>query len=324
MTHDCDELIEHYGRMVLIRRFEQHLSDLFATGAIAGTSHFCIGQEACAVGATAALDDEDMVASNHRGHGHFLAKGGDPRRMMAELMGKEAGYSGGRGGSQHMANFDIGFLGSNGITAGMIPVATGAALTQKIHRTGRVVLCFFGDGACGQGAFHEAVNMGAIWKLPVIYFLENNLYAMSTAASDMFPIENLADRAHSYGIPGVVVDGNDYFSVREVTFDAVNRARAGEGPSLIEAKTYRQCGHSKSDRCEYRSDDEEQRWLQRDPLVIMRERLLQDGVACAAALDSVEERAQKQIEEASDYAENCPEPDPATADADVFSDPACS
>lgn len=324
MRYDPDELLAHYERMVTIRRFEETLSELFSTGAVGGTSHFCIGQEACAVGATAALEPGDLVTSNHRGHGHFLAKGGDPRRMFAELLGKAEGYSGGRGGSQHMADFRIGFLGSNGITAGMIPIATGAALTQKRHKTGRVVLCFFGDGACGQGAFHEAVNMGAIWKLPVVYFLENNLYAMSTSTTEAFAIDELSQRADSYGIPGRRVNGNDYFAVRQMTRQAVDRARDGGGPTLIEARTYRQCGHSKSDNCEYRSDEEEQEWMKRDPLSVMRGRLIKERLATDDILDATEDVAAQRIEEALKYAQNCEEPAPESASEGVFSDPSCT
>jgi pyruvate dehydrogenase E1 component alpha subunit len=324
MTYDADELIAHYERMVTIRRFEEQLSELFSTGAIGGTSHFCIGQEACAVGAIAALEADDMVTSNHRGHGHFLAKGGDPRRMFAELLGKADGYAGGRGGSQHMADFSIGFLGSNGITAGMIPIATGAALTQKRHDTGRVVLCFFGDGACGQGAFHEAVNMGAIWELPVVYFLENNLYAMSTPTSEVFAIDDLSQRAASYGIPGGSVDGNDYFAVREATGEAVDRARNGGGPTLIEARTYRQCGHSKSDRCEYRADAEECEWRQRDPLDVMRRVLAQDHGIGADVLQGAEAGAAGRIESALEHAQGLPDPEAESAAGGVFSDPSCS
>lgn len=312
MTIPPAELIAHYRMMLLIRRFEERLSDLFGEGAIGGTSHFCLGQEACAVGAIAALRPDDLVTSNHRGHGHFLAKGADPRRLLAELFGKATGYSGGRGGSQHMADFGIGFLGSNGITGGMIPIATGAALSQKLQRTGRVTLCFFGDGACGAGTFHEAVNMGAIWDLPIVYFLENNAYAMSTPTSQAFRIEDLAQRAASYGIPGVTVDGNDYMAVREATAAAVERARAGDGPTLIEAKTYRCCGHSKSDGCEYRPEGELQRWLARDPIDLMQRTLMDAGVLDEAADTAVRAEVEAQLAAAVQFAQASPGPDPAT------------
>jgi TPP-dependent pyruvate/acetoin dehydrogenase alpha subunit len=307
MTYPLDELLSHYQRLVLIRRFEQRLSDLFAEGKVPGTAHFCIGQEATAVGAIAALEPADLVTSNHRGHGHFLAKGADPRRVLAEIMGKATGYCAGRSGSQHMSNPALGFLGSNGITAGMIPIATGAALSQKLLATGRVVLCFFGDGATGQGAFHEGVNLGAIWQLPVVYFCENNGFAMSTPVAESFRVTSVAQRAAAYGIPGVVVDGNDYFAVREAAQAAVGQARAGAGPTLIEAITWRQCGHSRSDKCDYRNDVEEAAWLARDPLPRMAQALRARG-ATAAQLDEAERWAEEQVLAAVEFALMSPEP----------------
>ena len=312
MNYAPEELLAHYRTMLVIRYFEEALDRLFGEGHIGGTSHFCRGQEASAMGAVAALDADDLVTSNHRGHGHFLAKGADPGRLMAELMGKREGYSGGRGGSQHMADFSIGFLGSNGITAGMIPVATGAALTQKLQQTGRVVLCFFGDGACAQGAFHEAVNMGAIWDLPIIYFIENNLYAMSTRLAENFRVERLADLADGYGIPGLTVDGNDYFAVRQSTAEAVARARSGRGPTLIEARTWRACGHSKTDQCEYRTAEEEAEWAKRDPLVLMRQRLLDGAVLGEDDARCLDEQAQEIVAAAIAFARSAADPDPAT------------
>jgi len=318
VTYPPEELIAHYRLMLVIRHFEETLSGLFGEGVITGTAHFCIGQEACAVGAVAALRPEDMVTSNHRGHGHFLAKGADPRRLMAELFGKVTGYSRGRGGSQHMADFSFGFLGSNGITAGMIPVATGAALTQRLKKTGKVVLCFFGDGACGAGAFHEAVNMGAIWDLPIVYFLENNQYAMSMPVDKAFKIKDLAQRALGYGIVGLTVDGNDYFCVREVTKEAVERARQGLGPTLIEAKTYRRCGHSKSDGCEYVPAGEVERWAERDPLHLMKEALMDQGILTEEHDEQLTSEAAQTIEEAVRFARESPDPDPATVRTGLF------
>lgn len=319
MIYPPAELREHFRLMVLIRRFEEVLSDLFGEGAVGGTSHFCLGQEACAMAPIAALRPDDLVTSNHRGHGHFLAKGADPGRLLAELLGKATGYSAGRGGSQHMADFSLGFLGSNGITGGMIPIATGAALTQKLQRTGRVVVCFFGDGAAATGYFHEAVNMGAIWDLPIVYLLENNHYAMSTAVGDVTRVERLADRAAAYGIPGEQADGNDYFALREVTERAVARARAGQGPTLIEAVTYRHCGHSKSDRCEYRPDGELEQWQERDPLLVMGEALHAAGVLDEAAEDDLRAQVDAEIEQAIAFAQESPDPAPQTAVTGVYS-----
>ncbi len=320
MKYDRDEIIGHYQLMLVIRRFEEALDRLFGEGVIVGTSHFCAGQEACAVGAVAALGRADLVSSNHRGHGHFLAKGADPKRVMAELFGKATGYAGGRGGSQHMAEFSLGFLGTHGITGGMIPVATGAALSQKLLKTGNVVLCFFGDGATGSGAFHEAVNMGAIWELPIVYFCENNLYAMSMPVAEAFKVTSIAERAAAYGLPGVVVDGNDYFAVREATAQAVEHARTGQGPTLVEAHTYRYYGHSKSDDCGYRPAEEEAAWRARDPLELMRERLIAEDLLTEAQAEALAREAEKTIADAVEFARNSPDPDPVTLCDNVFSE----
>jgi acetoin:2,6-dichlorophenolindophenol oxidoreductase subunit alpha len=307
-----DELLRHYETMIVIRRFEETLDELYGTGVVRGTSHFCAGQEGTEVGAIAALRPDDLVTSTHRGHGHFIAKGGDPKRVMAELWGKATGYSGGRGGSQHMADFAIGFLGSNGITGGMIPVATGAALSQQILGTGRVVLCFFGDGATGQGAFHEAVNMGAVWRLPIIYLCENNLYAMSTPVREAFAEPEVWKRATAYGIPGERVDGQDYFAVRDAVSRAAEHARSGEGPALIEAMTYRYCGHSKSDACEYRTDDEEAHWHDRDAIKLMRQALADRGILNDDLDCQIRARADATVGDAVEFARTSPEPDPQT------------
>ena len=313
-------LLRSYRTMVLIRRFEEAVADCFAEGLVVGTAHFCIGQEASATGTVEALRPDDMVTSNHRGHGHFLAKGADPGRLMAELFGRETGYARGRGGSQHVADFSIGFLGSHGITAGMIPVATGAALSQQLLGTGRVVVAFFGDGATGQGAFHEAVNIGSAWDLPIIYLCENNLYAMSTSVDQSFRVTSVADRACAYGIPGVSVDGNDVEAVHEAVTEAAERARGGAGPTLIEARTYRYCGHSKSDECLYRTDEEEACWLERDPLIIASERLIGRGAADWAALDTIETEVADEVAEAVRFARESAEPDPATVTEGVFAE----
>jgi TPP-dependent pyruvate/acetoin dehydrogenase alpha subunit len=318
MNYPPEELRSHFHTMLLIRYFEEALNDLFGSGAISGTSHFCMGQEACAVGATAALRPDDLVTSNHRGHGHFLAKGADPRRVMAELFGRSTGYSGGRGGSQHMADFSLGFLGSNGITGGMAPIATGAALSQRLLGTGKVVVCFFGDGASGQGAFAEALNMGATWRLPLVYFCENNQYAMSTSVADAFREPSVARRFAGFGMPTAQTDGNDYFAVREATSRAVDIARTGDGPVLLEALTYRLCGHSKSDACEYRPDEEEAAWSARDPLKLMAQRLIADGVASAEDVEAIQRQARADIEAAVEYARTSPEPDPATVADNLF------
>ncbi len=314
-----EQLIEHYRVMLVIRHFEETLNRLFGEGLILGTAHLCAGQEACAVGAIAALEPDDLVSSNHRGHGHFIAKGGEPKRIMAELFGKATGYSGGRGASQHMADFSIGFLGMHGITGGMIPVATGAALSQKLLNTGQVVLCFFGDGATGSGAFHEAVNIGAVWGLPIVYFCENNLYAMSTPLQQAFKNTDIAGRASAYGIPGVQIDGNDYFAVRQAAEQAVEHARAGGGPTLIEAQTYRIFGHSKSDDCQYRPGDEEQLWAARDPLKLMGQRLIDGEIISEVQAEQLHREAQSMVSEAVEFARRSPAPDPQTIGNNLFS-----
>jgi pyruvate dehydrogenase E1 component alpha subunit len=295
--------------MWVIRHFEEALDDLFGRSLIRGTCHLCVGQEAAAVGACAALRPGDQVSSTHRGHGHFIAKGGDPKRVMAELFGKATGYAGGRGGSQHMAGWDVGFLGSNGITGGGIPVATGAALTAQTLGEDRVVVSFFGDGATAQGAFHEALNMGSLWKLPILYFCENNLYAMSTPLAQHSAVPSVADRAAAYGMPSVEIDGNDLLGVKAAVAGAAERARARGGPTLIDCRTYRFLGHSKSDKREYRTEEEEAQARQRDPILRFRDLLLTRDDITEADLNAADSEAKAIIEDAVEFAESSPEPE---------------
>jgi len=317
-TLEPDQARKLYRDLLLIREFELSLDRLFAKGVIRGTAHFCVGQEASAVGVAAALRPGDYVISYHRGHGHFLALGGDPRRIMAELYGKATGYSGGRGGSQHVACFEIGFLGSNGITGGGLPVGTGAALALKLQQKDGVVVVFFGDGAANQGSFHESLNLGALWDLPVVYICENNLYSMFTHISESTSVSDIAVRAAGYGMPGVTVDGNDVFEVLEATEQAVARARAGEGPSLIECKTYRQLGHSKSDKREYRTRDEEREWEARDPIQSYRAHLLDNGLAREDELSAIDEEVAREMEEAIKFAEESPLPSTEELGSSIF------
>jgi TPP-dependent pyruvate/acetoin dehydrogenase alpha subunit len=304
--------------MLLIRLFEQRVEELFSTGVVRGTTHPAIGQEATAVGACGALRRGDYVTSTHRGHGHFLARGADPRRIMAELFGKATGYSRGRGGSQLMADFSLGFLGANGITGGSIPIATGAGLSARLRGTGRVALCFFGDGASNQGTFHESLNMAGLWKLPVVYLCENNGYAMSTAVRDAVPVPHIADRAAGYGIPGVAVDGNDLLAVRAAVAAACTRARALEGPTLIECKTYRLSGHSRGDPRKYRTPEEEQAWWARDPILRFRDWLRGRGWLSRADDARLRREVKQQVADAVRYARTSPDPDPATVGKGVF------
>jgi acetoin:2,6-dichlorophenolindophenol oxidoreductase subunit alpha len=259
------------------------------------------------VGACAGLGPDDQVTSNHRGHGHLIAKGGDARRVMAELFGREDGYAHGRGGTQHMACIEKGFLGSNGVTGGGIPIATGAALAARLEANGRVVLCFFGDGAAEQGVFHESLNIASLWKLPVVYYCENNLYAMSTPVTRHSASETIAERASAYAMPGYRIDGNDYFTVRDTVHEAAERARSGEGPTLVEAVTYRHRGHSRSDQREYRTREEEADALARDGIARMREALIGLG-ATAAEIECADRRARATIEDAVEFATQSPAP----------------
>jgi len=291
-------------QMLLIRRFEEKLDELFSTGVIRGTSHLCAGQEAVACGVCAALEVGDMLTSTHRGHGHFLAKGGDADALMAELWGREGGPSKGRGGSQHVADYSIGFLGSNGITSGGLPIATGAALAAKMKATRQVVVAFFGEGGANQGTFHESLNMASVWKLPVVFVCENNRYAMSTPFEQGTSGGSVAARGAGYGIPGEVVDGTDFLAVRETMTRAIERARSGDGPSLIEAHVYRFYGHSKSDKCEYRTREEELQWRERDPIGLLQTRIGMNNEEFRALLESVD----AQVEAAVEFARASPEP----------------
>lgn len=292
--------------MLLIRTFEERVDTLFAVGDLKGTSHLAVGQEASAVGAIAALAPDDYVTSSHRGHGHFIAKGGEPRRLMAELFGKSTGYSQGRGGTQHMADFSIGFLGMNGITGGMLPIATGAAFSARYLKNGRVALAFFGDGASNQGTFHEALNLAAIWRLPVVFLCENNCYAMSSPACCMVSVRQIAERAAGYGIPGVTVDGNDVDVVRDTVAQAVTRARSGDGPTLIEAMTYRQLGHSRGDLRLYRTREEEAEWAKRDPITRLVERLIARQELTAEQFAQLTEEITREVAAAEQYARESP------------------
>jgi 2-oxoisovalerate dehydrogenase E1 component len=317
------EALDLLQQMWEIRMFENKVYDLLGRNIIKGASHLYAGQEAVAVGAVAALQDEDVITSTHRGHGHCHARGAalttsaeerqeHINKMMAELCGRATGYCRGRGGSMHIADVENGNLGATGIVGGNIPVATGAALAQKMRETGEVVLCFFGDGASNTGNFHESINMAAAWDLPVVYIVENNLYGMSVPIEKAAAQLDIADRACAYGIPGQVVDGMDVLAVREAVGGAVARARGGEGPSLLECKTYRWYGHSRSDPRAYRTDEEEAAWKARDPLPNFASLLVEQGIATQEEVDAIEERAEEEVERAAEFALSSPTP-PADA-----------
>jgi pyruvate dehydrogenase E1 component alpha subunit len=313
-----ERLVELLSQMERIRAFEETAEQLYMRGLIHGTMHLSIGQEASAVGAVAALEPTDFILSTHRGHGHCIAKGADLNRMMAEFLGKETGYCRGRGGSMHIADVVGGNLGANGIVAGGLPIAAGVGLSLKLQRRPEVCLAFFGDGAANEGAFHEALNCAAIWKLPVIWVCENNQYAMSMAVKHAFPIPAISMRAAAYGMPGVTVDGNDLIAVYGAVAEAVARARAGDGPTLVECTTYRWRGHSKSDRNLYRTQEEIEAWKQRDPIARLRERLIATGALDAAAADRLRQQAREAVAAAVAFAEASPEPDPAQLEEGVY------
>lgn len=307
-----------YERMVLIRCFEEAVERLFSEGRIMGTAHVCIGQEAVAVGIAAALQPGDALTSTHRGHGHFLAVGADPGRMMAEMFGKATGYSRGRGGSQMMIDTTLGFYGANGITGGSMAFACGLALAAQQRRTGRVVVCIIGDGAANEGLFHESLNLASLWRLPLVVVCENNRYAMSTPVAAGLANTRVAERGAAYGIPGCAVDGNTVADVRLAVETALSRARAGEGPSLVECETYRLSGHSKGDPREYRLPREEaEAWL-REPIGRLEALLHNAQGSAPARVAACRARAEQTIADAIRFAEASPDPNPATVTDGVF------
>lgn len=315
------DFLQHiYRQIYLVREFELRAIEERRRGLIPGFIHSCVGQEATAVGACAALRREDVITSTHRGHGHVLAKGGDPKYMMAELAARSAGFCKGRGGSLHISDFDLGILGANGIVGGGLPAAVGAALAFSMRKEERVALAFFGDGAINEGTFHESANLAGLWKLPVIFFCENNLYGEGTPLSKATPITDLAIRAESYAFPGVIVDGNDPLAVYETVQEAAGRARSGGGPTLIEAKTYRFRGHYEGDPQVYRLPGEMEEWRQRDPVPAFRKRLLDSGLFDETVLKGVEAEVQAQLEEAVAFASAAPVPEVSEAMAGVYAD----
>src|SRR5215210_562988 len=314
---DADAARETLLTMWTTRRFEEAVDDLFARGLMHGTMHLSIGQEASATGSCRALRSDDAITSTHRGHGHCIGKGADLVAMMAELLAKETGYCRGRGGSMHIADVATGNLGANGIVAGGIPIAAGAALAYQLKGTDQVVISFFGDGAANEGAFHEAVNLAAIWRLPVVFVCENNHYGMSMAADEAFAIENIATRARGYGIPGVTVDGNDLQEVHDAVSTAVERARAGRGPTLVENVTYRWKGHSKSDKNLYRTREEIAAWQERDPITRFEEAVRKAGSLTDEEITATRKAATDAVREAIRTANAAPA---APADRDLLLD----
>lgn len=317
-TMNDETLIKLYRQMWLIRYFEEKVDDFFKQGLIYGTTHLCIGQEATAVGTCAVLEAGDKITSTHRGHGHCIAIGSRVDQMMAELFGRTTGYCKGKGGSMHIADVDGGNLGANGIVGGSIPLAVGSALTAQMKKLDYVTVCFFGDGATNEGSFHEALNMAAIWQLPVVFVCENNQYGMSSAVNDMTNIEKLSDRAKAYGFPGVTIDGNDLIEVIQTADEAVKRARSGGGPTLIEMNTYRWKGHSKSDRGKYRTQEEVEKWKKKDPIKRYERLLLKHGLLNETKISSIKQDALKEVEDSVDYAKQGPMPTANDVLTDVY------
>ena len=318
--YSAAELKGALRKMILIRRFEEGAEESYTRGLIHGTMHLSIGQEASAVGACLSLTDRDQITSTHRGHGHCVAKGADVGKMFAEFFGKETGYCKGRGGSMHIADFSKGNLGANGIVGGGLPIAVGAALSAKRLNTGAVVVCFFGDGANNEGAFHEALNMAAVWKLPVVFVCENNKYGMSVSIERSTAVKSIAERAAAYAMPGVSIDGNDLSAVAEATDRAVTAARAGAGPSLIEAVTYRWRGHSKSDRNRYRTKEEIAEWMAKDPIPRFAALLRDHRIVTEAEVTGIEQDVAREIAEAIEFARTSPDPLVSEATRDVYTE----
>lgn len=323
-TYSPQRLKDALHKMFLIRKFEEGAEDSYTRGLIHGTMHLSIGQEASAVGSCMSLSDEDKITSTHRGHGHCVAKDADLGKMFAEFFGKETGYCKGRGGSMHIADPSRGNLGANGIVGGGLPIAVGAALSAKRLGTGAVTVCFFGDGANNEGAFHESLNMAAVWKLPVVFVCENNRYGMSTSTARSTAVKQIAERAAAYSMPGVTVDGNDFSAVTEAVDAAVARARRGDGPSLVENMTYRWRGHSKSDRNRYRTKEEIAEWMERDPIVAMSKLLVDHKILTEAEVGALEEDAARVIREAIDFAAASPDPKIEEATRDVYTEGAAA
>jgi pyruvate dehydrogenase E1 component alpha subunit len=314
----AETLLEMYQRMALIRAFEEATVKNFADGLIPGFVHVYVGEEAVAVGVCMHLTDEDSITSTHRGHGHCIAKGVEVEGMAAELMGRRTGLCGGKGGSMHVADFEKGILGANGIVGGGCPLACGAALTAKIRGTGAVAICFFGDGAANQGTFHESLNLAAIWNLPVVFVCENNGYAEATTFSYHCATSDVANRAAGYDIPGIVVDGLDPLAVFEVAGEAVARARRGDGPTLIEAKTYRFHGHEEGDTATYRTTEEVDAFRARDPIMALSRYLTSHDIASDADLEAVTSDATRRVKDAFAAASDAPWPEASEVLEDVY------
>lgn len=316
-----ENLVELYRTMWEIRFFDEKVDQLFAKGLIHGTTHLAVGQEATAAGSGAVLRKTDWITATHRGHGQTIAKGTNINEMMAELFGRTTGTNNGKGGSMHIADLDTGNLGANGIVGGGFPIATGAALTSKLKKNDTVALAYAGDGSTNEGSFHESLNLASIWTLPVVFFIENNQYGMSGPFKTMMNVDRLSERAKAYGIEGITIEGNDVIEVINTTYDAVEKARRGEGPTLIEAMTYRWKGHSKSDAKKYRTKEEEEDWRKNhDPIKLAREKFVAAGIFTEEEAEEIRLAAKQAIEDAVAFAEESPMPAIESMFEDVYSD----
>ncbi len=320
MDLNKEQLLDMYKKMSTIRAFESKAVELFAAGQIPGFVHLYLGEEAVACGVCANLTDKDFIASTHRGHGHLIAKGGNINMMMAELFGRSTGYCRGKGGSMHIADVDLGILGANGIVGAGMPIATGAAFACKYKETDAVAVAFFGDGASDRATFHESLNMASIWKLPIVFVCENNGWAISNSQETHQNITDISDRASGYGIPGVSVDGNDVVAVYEATQAAVARARQGDGPTLIECKTWRWRGHFEGDPGAYKDPADQEDWLTKDPIPRLEKNLIKLKYASQAELDAIKAAIEADVAGAIKFAEESPVPDPKELFTDVYAD----
>ena len=305
-------------RMCQIRYFEEKAEDLYIRGLVHGTMHLSIGMEAGSVGSIATLQPKDLIIHHHRGHGHTIAKGADLTIMMAEFLGRETGYCRGRGGSMHIADIPGGNLGATGVVGGGIPTSVGIALALQMRRSEQILLSYFGDGATNEGEFHESLNMASVWKLPVVFICDNNQYGMSMHRSKVMNIENISARAASYGIPGVTVDGNDVLAVYEAVLEADERARSGEGPSLVDCLTYRWRGHSKSDRNLYRTNQEIEEWKHKCPIKRFKQVLVEGAVMTSDEVESIDQDAKAAVDRAAEQAQTFPEPSPEFMEDEVY------